>query len=343
MTASEGSGGRRPGAARHRGACRILLQADLQLKKTTASLIHPKTSLGKTFWNRIGKECLSFRTWIVPGQARVNEQDDQLYILDAPLKVKMESQRLTGAGSTGAASCKGSSDPSAEARNEATFRSLILPGIERAVNQAPQYADLRRVYLSRVAAEWYRQRGADHATTYGDLIDRGDVTRWRTRTNWKPRDTFDAYVRSYKQGEFRYTERTRKGDYIYTRTFIYGGVDLSRLDLHKVAPSDAFRDQWAGMKQDTATSTQAAHASANGSRIWMGGDNATAGGDGPNADAGSGKSAKGGTQGSAAPTGNSSSSLTRRLVSALIGGALLYGVVLLRRRTRRRSHPGPGR
>ncbi|WP_434599932.1 hypothetical protein [Streptomyces sp. A5-4] len=325
---------------------RVLLQADLQLKKTTAALIHPKTPLGKKFWNRIGKECLSFRTWIVPGEARVNEDDGQLYILDAPLKVKMQSQHLSGPGGTGAASCKGSTDPAAAARNETTFRDLILPGIERAVNQAPQYADLRRVYLSRVAAEWYRQRDTDHPTTYGNLIDRGDVSRWQTHTTWKPRDTFDAYVRSFKEGEFKYTEKTRKGNYIYTKTYIYGGVDLSRLDLRKVATAEAFRERWADMRKDTDRSTRAASPSADGSRIWMGGDHSSAAGKtrGQSSGPGSGQDGKAGAQSPDHATGDPSGSLTRRLAGAVIGAGLLYAVVLLRRRVgRRRSQLGSGR
>ncbi|MFB4419724.1 hypothetical protein C5F59_001355 [Streptomyces sp. QL37] len=326
---------------------RILLQADLQLKKTTAALIHPKTESGKKFWNRIGGRCMSFRTWIVPGQARVNEQDDQLYILDAPLKVRMESQHLSGEGSEGAASCKDSGDPGAEKRNEKTFRDLILPGIERAVNHASQYADLRRVYLSRVAAEWYRERAALGTATYGDLVDRGDVSRWETRTRWKPRDTFDAYVHSYKHGEFKITERTRKGDYIHTRTYIYGGIDLSRLQLRKVASAEAFRDRWEDMPQDTARSAQAVRPAANGSQVWMGGDNSTtdessSGDEGGKDDQGKG----GGDEGrsSARSAGDSSGVPGGRLVLPLAGAGLLLVVVLLRRRTgRARAGSGPNR
>ena len=304
---------------------RVLLQADLQLKKTTASLIHPKTRLGKKFWNRIGGRCMSFRTWIVPGRARVNEQGDQLYVLDAPLKVRMESQHLSGQGSEGAASCKDRSDPGSEERNEETFRDLILPGIERAVNHGAQYADLRRVYLSRVAAEWYRERDTQGPSTYGDLIDRGDVSRWETRTRWKPRDTFDAYVRSYKHGEFKVTERSRKGNYVYTRTYIYGGVDLSRLQLQKVASSDAFRGRWAGMRQDTALSTQVARPAADGSRTWMGGDNSIneEGSSGSGSDKG-----RNAAQSSEDPSGV----VGGWSVPLLVGAGLLFVALVVRRR-----------
>ncbi|MEV5204971.1 hypothetical protein [Streptomyces sp. NPDC053720] len=330
---------------------RILLQADLQLKKTTAALIHPKTELGKKFWNRIDGKCMSFRTWIVPGQARVNEQDDQLYILDAPLKVKMESQHLSGQGSGGAASCKDRSSPGSEERNENTFRDLILPGIERAVNHASQYAALRRVYLSRVAAEWYRERDPQGPSTYGDLIDRGDVSRWKSRTKWKPRDTFDAYVHSYKHGEFKVTERSRKGNYIYTHTYIYGGVDLSRLQLQKVSPTEAFRDRWAGMRQDTARSARTARPAANGRQIWMGGDNsfASKGSSGGKGDKGSGNGYAGGGsdkgRSSAQSARDSSDILGGRLVPLLVGGAGLLFVAVLVRRRAGRVRPGskPGR
>ncbi|MFD7529770.1 hypothetical protein ACFV8E_19580 [Streptomyces sp. NPDC059849] len=332
---------------------RILLQADLELKKTTAALIHPKTELGKKFWNRIDGKCMSFRTWIVPGQARVNEQDDQLYILDAPLKVKMESQHLSGQGSEGAASCKDRSAPGAEERNENTFRDLILPRIERAVNHASRYAALRRVYLSRVAAEWYRERDPQGPSTYADLIDRGDVSRWETRTKWKPLDTFDAYVHSYKHGEFKVTERTRKGNYIYTHTYIYGGVDLSRLQLRKVAATEAFRDRWAGMQQDTAGSAQTARPAANGRQIWMGGDNSFAknGSSGDKGDKGNGNGNGNGNNGgggdkgvsSAQSAGDSSGILGGRLVPFLVGGAGLLFVAVLVRRRAGRVRPGPGR
>ena len=36
--------------------------------------------------------------------------------------------------------------------------------LDTAVNSAPEYADLRRVYASRVAAQWYRERSATKTT-----------------------------------------------------------------------------------------------------------------------------------------------------------------------------------
>ncbi|MFF1320654.1 hypothetical protein ACFVZZ_14655 [Streptomyces chartreusis] len=254
-------------------AGRILLQADLQLKKTTAQLIHPDSSLGKRFWNKISGTCMSFRTWVVPEPAEVVDFDDELYILDAPLGVQMESQYLDARSSDGNAASCGKQSASVEAWNEQTFRDLILPQIEKAVNEDPDYAELRRVYLSRVAAEWYRERAGDTSTTYGDLIDGGDVDDWVTATDWKPRDTFDQYVRSYRDGEFKVTRQTRNGDSIQTRTYIFGGVDFSGLELQRLSADSAFSGRWSDMTQNTERATKTVVAETRRSQIWLGGDN----------------------------------------------------------------------
>lgn len=136
------------------------------------------------------------RTWIVPGEAKVHATPDELYIMDAPLKVKMETQYLRGRGAGGTKACA-QQGRSVEEHDESLFRSLILPEVEEAVNTAPEYAALRRVYLSRVAAEWYRDVSRRKNATYAKLIDQGDISRWTTKSDWKPHDTFDDYVDSY--------------------------------------------------------------------------------------------------------------------------------------------------
>uniref|UniRef100_A0AAU2A3I9 Uncharacterized protein n=1 Tax=Streptomyces sp. NBC_00093 TaxID=2975649 RepID=A0AAU2A3I9_9ACTN len=253
-------------------AGRILLQADLELKRTTARLIHPDSSLGRQFWNKISGACMSFRTWIVPEPAEVFDGDDELYIVDAPLSVQMESQYVASRGGAGAGSC-GKQSANVEAWNEQVFRDLILPRIEKAVNENPEYAELRRVYLSRVAAEWYRERSQDSPTSYGDLVNDGDVSDWVTETDWKPKDTFDQYVRSYREGEFNISRQTHKGNYIETRTYIFGGVDFGSVELQRVSWDEAFDGPWAGMPVDTEMATETVVKGARGSHVWMGGDN----------------------------------------------------------------------
>ncbi|GLZ78111.1 hypothetical protein Afil01_29180 [Actinorhabdospora filicis] len=219
-------------------AGRVLLEADLQMKKSVATLIHPDGRLGGEFWDSLHGEtkCISMRQWIVPKPAVVKEKGNALFILDAPLEVKMETEYLKTKGVGGSAGCEGQSTSDTE-YNEGVYRRLILPELEKTVNDGEAYADLRRVYASRVAAEWYRDRSRTKTTAYSGIIDSGDASAWPLRVKWSPRDTFDRYVDSYKNGEFRVERTTRQGRYLVTNVYVYGGVNFA--DVPSTSLSDA--------------------------------------------------------------------------------------------------------
>ena len=243
-------------------AGRVLLEADLQMKKTTGELIHPETPLGRQFWNALqGDKCLSLRQWIVPAPATVYETENELFILDAPLDVKMETDYIQTAGVAG--SCD---DRTFEAHNENVYRQLILPEVVKAVNEAPEYADLRRVYASRVAAEWFRERAATKRTAYSDIIDSGDISRWVSREPWSPREVFDRYVRSYTEGEFTY--EWVEGDYVYA--WVYGGVDFTRIDESDVGAEEFARTR-PTLAQSVLDSLFTAAVEQDGQELWLGG------------------------------------------------------------------------
>jgi hypothetical protein len=214
------------------------------------------------------------RQWIVPAPATVREDGDALYILDAPLSVRMESDYLQGAGvpQQAAASCP-PQDKAVEQRNEAVFRALILPRVEQAVNTAPEYADLRRAYLSRVAAEWYRKRSATRQTAYRDMVDRGNVAPWASKQPWNPKDVFDRYVQSYTKGEFNVTHTTRQGNVITTQTYVFGGVDFTNMVERKLSAAD-FQRQHPGLAASVSRAGSAPAADPSGHAVWLGGTTA---------------------------------------------------------------------
>lgn len=251
-------------------AGRVLLEADFQMKKTVAKLIHPDAARGRVFWPNLRGEtkCISMRQWIVPKPAVVREDGNRLFIVDAPLEVKMETEYLKTAGAASSDGCATQADSDTK-YNEQVYRRLILPLLEKAVNEGPEYADLRRVYASRVAAEWYRQRSETKTTAYGDLIESGDVSAWPARTAWSPREVFDRYVKSYKNGEFRVERRTRRGNTIYTDLYVYGGVDLTHIPKKLLTSAELTGTRPAlAAAVDESLSTPAAEE--NGA-IWLGG------------------------------------------------------------------------
>lgn len=297
---------------------RVLLQADLTLKKTTGRLIHPDTKLGASFWRGLSGDCLSFRTWIVPAPATVYAKGDELYILKSPLNVEMETQYLKLHGSAGAVSCPKQS-AAVQTHNEALFRRLILPKVVQAVNTAPEYAALRRVYLSRVAAEWYRKLSLHAKTSYGDLIDQDDVSAYTTHQQWTPLDTFHQYVRSYTKGEFKVTHRTRKGDTVYTDTYVYGGVDFTTVPYTSVTAGQ-LKTTWPTLARDVSRSLAQPVAEQGRAQVWLGGG-------APAADAGSAAGAPNG--------GTSAGRVLAEAARWLLAAALLTGLVASRRAVRR--------
>lgn len=250
-------------------AGRVLLEADLRLKKTDAKLLNPRTARGRAFWDALRGErsCLSSRAWIVPRPAVVRESGNALFILDAPLEVKMET---ANAGSeSDPSACPGQSVADTR-HNDKVYRKSILPLVQRAVNNAPEYADLRRVYASRVAAEWYRQRSTTKRTAYSDLIDSGDVSAWPSRVPWDPQEVYRRYVRSYREGEFRVERRTRRGGYVYVNTYTYGGVDFTTVPRQVLDAAEFIRTRPA--LTATADRALAAPAAEEGRpAVWLGG------------------------------------------------------------------------
>jgi hypothetical protein len=245
---------------------RILLNADLRMKQMAAQLTNPDTATGLQFWGTPNPdnltECTVTRQWIVPKPATVHEGNGGLYIIDAPLQVKAEATMFNG--TQGDPSC-----PSPSARMEQVFEQLILPKVEDTVNHAPEFAELRRVYLARVAAEWYRQR---HAGTLTSMIDSGNVRQWPALQSWSPTDVFNAYVKSYKNHEYNVTKTVDRGNYRYTFTYSDGGVDFGDVPMSKV-PDQQFSQQYADLSKAVDQSFQA-QASDGHSQVWLGGTTA---------------------------------------------------------------------
>lgn len=253
-------------------AGRILLEADLAMKKSLARAMHPDTPSGAAVWlefdNLFGNRpdadyCFSFRQEIVPAPATVSETASELYILDAPLRIEAVSQFYPGY------SC-GPNDSTMEARKQELYRRVIVPIVEREINTTPEYAPLRRVYYSRVAAEWFKRRAAaGQQTAFNDLIDRRKLDPWVVNPPWSPRPVFDDMVRSLTQGEFRVERPKETGGVKWTRIYSFGGVNFSRPESRSV-PSGEFKARWPGLSKKVRKSRR--QPAADAGEVWLGED-----------------------------------------------------------------------
>ncbi|MFJ9854712.1 LPXTG cell wall anchor domain-containing protein [Streptomyces sp. NPDC101150] len=265
-------------------AGRVLLEADLQMKHDFFKAMDPKTDLGRRFWAQLPREngypCFGgIRNWIEPKPAKVREQDGGVYILDAPLKLSSTPQDFTTQPGSGT---ENACHPSTAERQQAqrVIDRMIVPAVEKTINTAPQYADLRRVYTARVAAEWIRIQDAKKPTDYRKIINSNDVSKWPLRApnkKWDKDVLFRKYRKIFTDGEFRYNVDTAKGVAVY----IVGGVDFSKApkrNTTKIEFTTRHRQlpRQAGFARQTVTDD----AERRGLVLLGGGDESNAGGGG---------------------------------------------------------------
>lgn len=256
-------------------AGRVLLQADLRMKRTMAKTMVPDNPVGNRFWDSLkhvnGAPCwLSYRVWAEAAPASVRENGGELYILDAPLKVQAEPLQInTPSGPP----CKQPKD--VQEQNFELIKTIIIPEVEKAVNTAPEYQDLRSVYHSRVAAEWIRQRNEVKPGAYAKIIGSGNVDQWPARTPWKPTDVFAEYLKSYKEGDFKFERKYEQDGELLTFEFVTGGVILDKAPRTPM-PEAKFVQQYPTLPDTVTDARDEAVTYENTDVSWLGGDNTEA-------------------------------------------------------------------
>ncbi|WP_329118725.1 LAETG motif-containing sortase-dependent surface protein [Streptomyces sp. NBC_01353] len=262
-------------------AGRVLLQADLEMKHDYAKLLDPREGLGKQYQDAMreaGVPCGTVtRNWIVPKTAKVRVDEGGLYILDAPLKVNSEASDVETPDPNGV-ECK--LTPEQRKTSESLINRIIIPEVERRVNNAPNYADLRRVYTARVAAEYIRQQDQATSTDFRSIINSNDVAKWPLRganKSWTPKQTFDDYVKSFTKGDYSFPCEVNGQNKIC----VMGGVDFSKAPKRNVSRVE-FTTEHRHLPRTTKTSTQAMTDDAESDdTLFLGGNTKhTGGGDG---------------------------------------------------------------
>ena len=158
---------------------RDLLAQDYILKQITASLVYPEDELGKQFWQKIYAKAQAMfgttnipvntfnKVWIVPDSATVYEHEDSVFVIENHLKVMLEEDFLAIQENMHARDQKSSEDYARATSNEqrATnnlasqiVREVIIPAIEKEVNNGENFANLRQIYNSMLLATWYKRK-----------------------------------------------------------------------------------------------------------------------------------------------------------------------------------------
>ena len=144
-----------------------LLAQDYMLKQLTASLIYPEKSLGREFWNKIYEKAKvrygttdipldTFnKVWIIPDKAVVYEHESGAFIGERHLKVMLEEDYL--AAQNEKRKTKNEKSKITLPLTAEIIREIIIPAIEKEVNEGQNFANLRQIYNSMILAVWYKK------------------------------------------------------------------------------------------------------------------------------------------------------------------------------------------
>jgi len=212
---------------------RVLLEADLQLKKDLARLTSPRTKEGRVYWDKLYAKAESIfgnqdieiptltRPWIVPGEILIKQSQGSAYVYKATLKVMLEQDYIKDSP------FYGYDDPRLKELNEYSsqlIRSTILPQLTREVNSARRYAALRQVYYSLVLAQWFKRRYAGESNQYASNIDSKDLSGLISARAWSKARYYKEYQRSFKEGEYDVEETRAVAQGVVIRRYFSGGI-----------------------------------------------------------------------------------------------------------------------
>jgi glucose-6-phosphate isomerase/2-phospho-L-lactate transferase/gluconeogenesis factor (CofD/UPF0052 family)/hydroxymethylpyrimidine pyrophosphatase-like HAD family hydrolase len=223
---------------------RDLLAQDYLLKQLSASLMYPEDELGKKFWKRVYQKAAAKlgttqipvntfnKIWIVPDKAVVYEHQNSAFILDSHLKVMLEEDYQTlkanqgdpryGMETVSASKTKALSEVSAE-----VVREILIPEIEKEVNEGETFANLRQIYHSMILATWYKQNLKE--SLLGQVyVDQNKIKGIDIEDKDVKQKIYEQYLAAFQKGVYNYI----KEDYdpaahqVIARKYVSGGAAM---------------------------------------------------------------------------------------------------------------------
>ena len=198
---------------------RVMLEQDYILKQLSASLTNPDEELGRKYWDEVrararqqfGTDNIPLNTfnkvWIVPDSATVVEKDGFAYITESRLKVmsdveyKAQEFDVRNPSSNGQQAT--SNDDEINRLSTDVFRELILPQLEKEINEGKNFAPTRQVYQSVILAAWYKR--ALRESLLGKIyMDRSKVEGVETDIKDIKEKVYAQYLEAFRKGVYNF-------------------------------------------------------------------------------------------------------------------------------------------
>jgi hypothetical protein len=212
-----------------------LLAQDYMLKQLTASLMGPEQAAGKQFWSQIYAKAgekygsspvpldIFNKVWIVPDKATVYEHQGTAVIVDSHLKVMLEQDYLALKKNHQASQNSGS-------LASALIREVVLPQIEREVNEGRNFAGVRQVNNALILAAWFKQN-LKRSFLGQRYANRNKVSGIDLQDRTVKQKIYAQYLKAFKKGVYNYIKEDvdpRTQQTVARKYFLggYNGADL---------------------------------------------------------------------------------------------------------------------
>ncbi|MBF0594961.1 MAG: hypothetical protein HQL22_08325 [Candidatus Omnitrophica bacterium] len=190
---------------------RDLLAQDYMLKQITASVIYPEGEVGKAFWAKVYAEVQrrygtsdvpvdTFnKVWVVPEKAVVYEGKDSAYVVESKLKVMLEEDYFALEKNTAIKTIS----PATNKLGSDIVREVVIPILEKEVNEGKNFAQLRQVYHSLILAVWYKDKVKESifGKAYVDQRKTGGVD---IEDKAEKEKIWAQYFAAFKKGAYNY-------------------------------------------------------------------------------------------------------------------------------------------
>ncbi len=230
---------------------RDLLGQDYLLKQLTASLIYPEKDIGKKFWDEVYRRAQQKfgttdipvdtfnKVWIMPDKATVYENGMAGFVVKSRLKVMLESDYLAAYNTSQVAEPPAKWSKARQAEQDDVkqiLREIIIPAIEKEVNEGRQFATLRQIYDAQILAVWFKT--ALRTSVLGRVYaDKGRVAGIDVNTPDVNEAVYERYLQAFKQGVFNYVKEEQDPftqDILPRKYFSGGAVAVTVKDLAMV-------------------------------------------------------------------------------------------------------------
>lgn len=220
-----------------------LLGQDYILKQLIGSLTYPESPQGKEFWSRVYQKAAQLfgtskipintynKIWIIPDSAEIYEDSDRALLGNARLKVMLEEDYLLlkeNFNNKESKKFKLKEDDFKEINSFSSriMKEVVLPEIEKEVNEGKNFEELRQIYHCLILASWFKRK------LKSSILNSAYINQKKTKgvDNDEPdlkEKIYNLYLQAYKQGLYNYTRSdtdpaTRKP---VRRRYYSGGFD----------------------------------------------------------------------------------------------------------------------